>query len=205
MRKNTIVLSIAGAAVSALVLAGCSNGNGGMSGMDHGGSNSSSSPSSATTAAADFNDADVTFAQSMIMHHQQAIEMSDMLLEKDDVDSQVAELAQRIKDAQQPEIDTMNEWLISWGQPDHDMSNMGDMGEMGGMSQADMDALEAASGQEANSLFLEQMTAHHKGAIEMAQTETTSGQNADAVALAEKIISDQTSEISEMDSLLQQF
>jgi uncharacterized protein (DUF305 family) len=55
-------------------------------------------------------------ASHMVMHHQQAIEMADMSLEKDDVDASVTALAERAKAAQEPEIDTMNEWLDSGGE-----------------------------------------------------------------------------------------
>lgn len=185
--------------LAALLLAGCSGTGspGDMSGMDHG----SSAPADSDTAA-DFNDADVAFAMGMIVHHQQAIEMSEILLEKDSVDPDVAELAQTIKDAQQPEIDTMTEWLDEWGQP-MDSSGMGGMdhGDMM-MSEEDMAALESATGEEASTLFLEQMIVHHEGAIDMAETQLADGQNPDAIALADKIIDDQTAEIQRMRDLL---
>ena len=47
------------------------------------------------------------------------------------------------------------------------------------------------------------MTEHHEGAIEMAEVEVDQGENPDAVALAEKIISDQQAEITQMQQLLQ--
>ena len=77
---------------AALVLAGCSAGNddGSMPGMDHGSSEQ----------AADVNDADVMFASMMIVHHEQAIEMSDIILSKDDVPADVTSLAEEIKAAQ---------------------------------------------------------------------------------------------------------
>ena len=68
-----------------------------------------------------FNDADVMFAQMMIPHHQQAVEMSDLILDKSGIDPEVKALAEQIKGAQQPEIDTMNGWLKAWDatMPDH--------------------------------------------------------------------------------------
>ncbi|WP_335622232.1 DUF305 domain-containing protein [Agromyces aureus] len=186
--------------MATILLAGCTStgSSGEMSGMDHG----SPSATSDSDPAADFNDADVAFAMSMIVHHQQAIEMSDVLLEKDDVDPDVAELAQTIKDAQQPEIDAMTQWLDDWGQP-MDPTGMDGMDhdEMM-MSEDDMAALESATGEEASTLFLEQMIIHHEGAIDMAETQVTEGQNPDAITLAEKIIDDQTAEIQQMRDLL---
>src|SRR3546814_19310625 len=71
----------------------------------------------------------------------------------------------------------------------------------GMMSEDDMAALEAATGAEASRLFLEQMTMHHEGAIEMAQDDVDNGQTADAVALAQTIVATQTAEIAETQDL----
>ena len=187
--------------VSALLLVGCAgtqddDTTGDMPAM----SNGMSSADDADTSA-DFNDADIAFTMNMIMHHQQAIEMSEMLLEKDAVDQDVVDLAQNIKDAQQPEIDTMSGWLDDWGQPFSGMEGMDHSGMM--MSGDDMAALDAADGPDAGPLFLEQMIEHHQGAIDMAEEQITDGQNPAAVALAEKIVEDQTAEIVLMQELLQ--
>ena len=190
MKIRTIAL-LSGALATTLALAGCS-----MEGMDMGGGTSPSSSTSSESSSA--NNADITFAMQMVAHHEQAIEMAQMVLDKDGVDPRVTELAQNIKDAQGPEIDTMNGWLESWG-----ASGSMDGMDMGGtMSDADMAALKAASGSEANKLFLEQMTVHHEGAIDMAKIELQTGQNADALALAQKIVDDQTAEIARMKALL---
>ncbi len=61
--------------------------------------------------SADHNDADIMFAQMMIPHHQQAVEMSEMLLAKEGIPAQVVEFAQGVIDAQGPEIDRMNAML----------------------------------------------------------------------------------------------
>lgn len=165
---------------------------------------------SAEEVSAEHNDADVMFAQMMIPHHQQAVEMSEMLLAKDDVPAEVAEFAQKVIDAQGPEIERMNAMLTAWGEDPVDMGDMGGMegmdhgGMSGMMSEEDMAALEQAQGTEAARLYLEQMTAHHQGAIEMAQDEVEGGQNPQAVALAEKVVADQQAEITEMEQMLQE-
>lgn len=195
------IIAMAGAALATtLVLAGCSQPSmGSMPGMG-----TDSSASSAPATSGKHNSADVDFAQMMIPHHKQAVEMSDMLLAKDGADSRVRDLAQKIKDAQNPEITKMTGWLKQWGAtvPDSSsgMSGM-DHGD-GMMSQADMDKLKQATGAEASKLFLEQMIQHHQGAITMAQAEVKNGKDSDAVALARSIVSAQTSEISEMQTLL---
>ncbi|WP_431247487.1 DUF305 domain-containing protein [Leifsonia xyli] len=202
MRIRLIAIA-SGALLTAAALAGCTAGSSGadsgmgdMPGMDHG--TSSSGP-----AASDHNQQDMTFARDMVAHHQQAIEMSDTLLAKQGVDARVTELAEKIKAAQQPEIDTMNGWLSTWGQKT-DMGDM-DMGSDGMMTQHDMDALKNASGADASKLFLTQMIEHHQGAIAMATTETEKGRATDAVALAKKIVAAQTAEIATMKQLLAGF
>jgi len=156
----------------------------------------------------DHNDVDVTFAQEMIPHHAQAVQMSDMLLAKDDVDPEVVDLAEQIKDAQAPEIETMSGWLEQWGEdvPATDMGSM-DMDSMnmdGMMSSEDMSALDAAESTDAAQLFLEGMTEHHQGAIEMAEQEVEDGEAPEAIDLAETIIDSQQAEIDEMEQLVDQ-
>jgi uncharacterized protein (DUF305 family) len=160
------------------------------------------------------NDADVTFAQGMIPHHQQAVEMSDMLLAKQGIDPKVVSLANEIKAAQAPEIEQMQGWLSQWGvsttpsspgsampsMPGHDMSGMS--GGHGMMSEQDMAALNSAQGAEASRLFLSQMIEHHQGAITMAQTEIDSGQFPQAITLARSIVSSQQQEITTMQGML---
>ncbi|KFF59333.1 hypothetical protein JF66_12070 [Cryobacterium sp. MLB-32] len=173
------------------------------------GAGSTSSPSSSTGA---FNDADVLFAQLMIPHHEQAVEMSDDLLAKEGVDSRVTDIATAIKAAQQPEIDQMQGWLTQWGAEETDPSGMGGMGDMGDggmgngsngmMSDDDMMALRDSSAADAGALFLRQMIMHHEGAIVMAKAEIADGESAEAQALAEAIVSSQTAEIAQMNDLL---
>lgn len=156
--------------------------------------------------SADHNDADIMFAQMMIPHHQQAVEMSEMLLAKEGIPAQVVEFAQGVIDAQGPEINRMNAMLEAWDQqPVTDSGGM-DHGKMGGMSgmmsQEDMAALEEAQGTEAARLYLEQMTTHHESAVDMARDEVADGQNPHAITLAEQVISDQEAEIAQMQQML---
>lgn len=177
------------AIATALVLAGCTIPSGTMQGMDH-------------SAADMFNNADETFLMEMIAHHEQAIEMADMVLDEDGVDEQVTELAQKIKAAQGPEIETMKSWLDDWGMEFVD-SGMEGMDHSGGMmSDDDMALLENVTGADASRVFLELMIEHHQGAIVMAQRQLDNGVNPDALELAQAIIDDQTAEIAVMQALL---
>ena len=218
MKKKS--LAAGAAAVAALVaLTACSN-----SSNDQATQTSSSASVTATTAAADtHNQADVTFAQQMIPHHAQAIEMSDVVLAKDGIDPRVTDLANQIKAAQGPEIERLQGWLTEWGQSSMPMATSGmmtpgqsmpmsmpgmempgdsGMGMSGMMSAEDMTALQNAQGVDASRLFLTQMITHHQGAIAMAQTEIDSGQYPDAVAMARSIADTQQQEIITMQNLL---
>lgn len=184
--------SLAVALVATLTLAGC--GSNDSDGSGTGGS---------------FNDADVTFAQAMIPHHQQAVQMAKIAA-MHATTAEVKALAGRIEAAQGPEIETMSGWLEAWGKEvpsgamssmDHgvDLKSSGDMPGM--MSDADMAKLKATSGPEFDRLWLTMMIEHHSGAIKMAKTEQSKGENADAKALAGKIEADQTAEVAKMQDL----
>lgn len=159
-------------------------------------------------AGAGHNDADVTFAQQMIPHHQQAIEMAGLASTRA-ASQEVKDLAADIEAAQDPEIETMTGWLEDWGEdvPDEAMAGMdhGDMSsdDMAGMmSEEDMTALENSSGAAFDQMFLTMMIEHHEGAIAMAQTEQSDGEFPDATDLAEDIETAQTEEIETMQGLL---
>lgn len=159
----------------------------------------------ASTASAEFNDADVTFAQGMIPHHEQAIEMADIALDPTvGASAEVQALAEAIQAAQDPEIELMSGWLTAWGQPvQMDTSGGHDMSSMEGVMTADeMDALGAAAGAEFDSMWLEMMIRHHQGAISMANAVKANGLNAQVVVLADAIITGQQAEITAMEGLL---
>jgi uncharacterized protein (DUF305 family) len=210
MWKRAILIGTG--AVAALVIAGCSSDD---STAGHSAGHESSAATSATAkpSVADHNDADVMFAQQMIPHHQQAVEMSDVVLARKGVDPRVTDLATAIKAAQGPEITEMQGWLGQWGDPPmppmesgeghggHDMGGMsGDA--MGLMSDEEMAALKNADGAEASRLFLTGMIGHHEGAIDMAQNEIKDGKFAPAVDMARTIVKTQQEEIDTMKGLL---
>ncbi len=186
------------AAAAMLTLSSCSS-MAGMPGMDHG-----AAPSASPTAdaAATYNDPDVIFAQGMLPHHEQAVEMSEVILAKPDIDPRVTDLATAIKAAQEPEIAQLQRWLTAWGAEDIGSMDHGAHGMTGLMSEEDMAALEEATGVTASTLFLEQMIAHHQGAVDMAQTEVEEGENPDAITMAEEIVRSQTDEITVMQDIL---
>uniref|UniRef100_A0AAU2VE28 DUF305 domain-containing protein n=1 Tax=Streptomyces sp. NBC_00003 TaxID=2903608 RepID=A0AAU2VE28_9ACTN len=176
--------------------------------MNHGPSNSTSSGTSSPGGA--FNDADVTFAQQMIPHHQQAIEMA-RLADGRAADAEVKSLATAIEKAQDPEINTMNGWLKSWGKPLPSASSpMGDMpgmnhgssGMAGMMSDRDMNDLKSAKGKAFDKKFAQLMIGHHQGAVTMAKGEQKNGSNPDAKRLAGNVIAAQNAEIEQMNKIV---
>jgi uncharacterized protein (DUF305 family) len=202
--RRTVVALLTAAALT-LSLAACGN-------------DTTSDPGAARTAPNGdvFNDADVTFATDMIPHHAQAVQMVVMTQGRP-LDPPVKELANQIRDAQVPEIETMTDWLTAWGvevpatsldhsNAGHDMSNMspGAMpSDMPGMMTGDeMTALEHASDAEFQTMWLTMMIKHHEGAIEMAKTEQADGLFPAAIALAKSIESSQQTEITTMKGLL---
>lgn len=198
MNTRRVAWGVSAALATVVALAGCATagaGGGAGEGMGHDGH-----PTSGADAAAEANQADVMFAQMMIPHHEQAIEMSDLILAKDGVDPAVVELAEEIKGAQGPEIEQLEAWLDEWGMP----SVMdGDRGGMDGMlSDDEMEELEAADGTTGTTLFLEGMIEHHEGAIDMAEQHQESGEHEGALELSAGIIESQTAEIERMRELL---
>lgn len=206
IHKPTLVTTVAAAALVAL--SACAN---------DGDDTAAEATTSATTSAVEstipdtsgeaaaHSAVDVMFAQMMLPHHQQAIEMSDIILAKEGIPQEVTQLAEEIKNAQGPEIQQLTEWLDQWGEPaepegGHDGH---DMAEMDGMlSDDELQQLSDAEGTDAARLFLEQMIDHHEGAITMAEDEVADGSYPPAVELAQTIIDTQQQEIDTMRELL---
>ncbi|MDT0453403.1 DUF305 domain-containing protein [Streptomyces hesseae] len=203
------VAMLAAVATAALVVTGC-----GGDGSKGGGSPSTSvtkagptASASASVPAGQHNQADVAFAQGMIPHHRQAIVMADMAQEHAS-SSDVKALAQKIKKAQTPEIETMTTWLKSWGE--QVPQGMGGMGHgnasatpgMGMMSDHDMDQLKGATGNAFDTMFLTMMIKHHEGAVDMANTEKRQGAYGPAKEMAGSIVTSQTAEIARMRKML---
>jgi uncharacterized protein (DUF305 family) len=187
--------------VSGAGLAACA-----MNQTEHGGGHSSTSTSTtapSTSPSADRNDADIAFATGMIPHHQQAVEMAELATERT-ITPEIKSLAARIQAAQQPEIDQMTAWLKAWGAPLPAGGHAGHGAMPGMMTDEQMNQLRQAAGSEFERQFIVMMIEHHQGAVEMARTELNSGQNAEAKALAQRIIEDQQAEITKMQGMLPQ-
>ncbi|MCX4584074.1 DUF305 domain-containing protein [Streptomyces sp. NBC_01481] len=195
------VAVVGAVAAGTLLLAACG------SDTSSGGHNSAASQQSTKSPAAGaFNDADVAFAQSMIVHHQQALEMSK-LADGRASDQEIKTLAGQIEKAQDPEIKTMQSWLKTWGKPESSSMDHGGMNHGGGsmpgmMSEKDMSDLTAAKGTDFDRKFATLMIAHHNGAIDMAKDEQDKGGDAAAKKLADDVIKNQSTEVKQMQGIL---
>ncbi|MBA0126867.1 DUF305 domain-containing protein [Haloechinothrix sp. YIM 98757] len=151
---------------------------------------------------AGFNQADVAFATEMMPHHEQAVEMADLVPDRSD-SQELIELAEEIRQGQEPEIEALTTMLERWGESvpvsgdghtDHEMSGM--------MSEEDMAMLERSDGAEFDRMWMEIMVEHHEGAIDMANAQLAEGTSPEASELAEDIIEVQEAEIDTMREML---
>ena len=194
-RKNRITAALV---IGTLLFTACGGESHNMSDMSTG-----STGTNVTGSESGFNDADVMFAQMMIPHHEQALELADMALDPTlKASEQVKALASQIKAAQDPEIDVMTQWLTEWDQPLMDMSEDHSMTMEGMLSVDELSALGQMNGEEFDQAWIQAMIAHHKGAIEMADTVKEEGKSALVRELADAIIQAQKSEIDTLELLL---
>ncbi|MBU3690309.1 MAG: DUF305 domain-containing protein [Acidimicrobiales bacterium mtb01] len=149
-------------------------------------------------------DADVMFAQMMIPHHEQAIELADIALDPTvGAGPEVLELAAQIKAAQDPEVEMMTSMLQAWGEPTYLDEGMDHSSMMSGMVPADdMAELESLRGADFDAAWLKAMIGHHEGAIDMANDVIEKGDDKATTDLARKIIDGQSAEIERMKALL---
>ena len=197
------------AVVLALGAAGC-GGEEGHAGHD----------GAAEVSATDHSEADVAFASDMLQHHAQALSMVDLTLDRP-LDPEVQDLAEQVRAAQAPEIETFTDWLTEWGEEvpetmrDHANAGHGhgggDLAESmegmdtdmpGMMSAEEMTALQDAPDAEFQDLWLEMMIEHHEGAVAMAEEHQEAGRYQPAVELAGDIAKSQEAEIEVMQGLL---
>ncbi|WP_298891157.1 DUF305 domain-containing protein [uncultured Serinicoccus sp.] len=167
--------------------------------------------------------ADAGFARDMSEHHAQAVQMSQLVMQRTE-DEDVRRLAVDISNNQGYERGMMGTWLDDWGLPrargeermawmsmedmaGHEgMQDMEDLPEgvpMPGMaSPTEIQELTDASGQEAEVLFLQLMTTHHISGVEMAEAAVAQATQPEVLLAAQKMVDAQQGEIILMRDML---
>ncbi|WP_167107885.1 DUF305 domain-containing protein [Mycobacterium sp. DL592] len=163
------------------------------------------STSAAATAASDqvavHNDHDVMFAQMMIPHHQQAVQLAAMVPDRS-TNPELVKLAATISGEQQPEINAMKALLVQWDISPNAAADHSDMPMDGMVDDATMAKLGTLKGQEFDTLWLQSMISHHQGAIAMAGGEVAAGKSPDMITMAQNIVTAQQAEIDQMKKML---
>lgn len=155
-----------------------------------------------------FNQADVGFMQDMVVHHDQAVQMSKMLLYKDGIDRDLQGFAEEFLADQRFEQGIFNALLTRFGYPvtNPDETAMGWIDgvpvpaqEMAGMATPEqMEALDHAEGAEAEALFIALMSEHHLAGLHMADYAARHGQDETTVNLAYATVKNQRSEVIDL-------
>jgi uncharacterized protein (DUF305 family) len=159
--------------------------------------------------------ADAGFARDMQTHHAQAVEMAFLVRDRSD-DEELRTVAYDIITSQQQQAGQMYGWLVQWGldqtgsRPpmawvggEHAAAHAGPDGTMPGMATpAQLAELKAASGVEAERIFLRLMIAHHTGGVAMAQAARDDARTPEVRTLAGAIAAAQTSEIQLLQQML---
>ena len=180
-----------------------------------GGDGSPSNQTESAEGSGEFTTNELMFAQMMIPHHEQAVEMSELALIRSTNDS-IRDLSERIIAGQEPEIEIMQGWLDRadssvWDGPmgggsDNPMGQggmggmdgMDGMGGMGGMAtESELRELALLDSPEFDLMFIELMIDHHEGAIDMVRMISRSD-HPEVSALATDIVRVQREEIAEM-------
>ncbi|WP_410656030.1 DUF305 domain-containing protein [Amycolatopsis sp. lyj-112] len=166
------------------VLAGCSTATG-------------AAPAAGPQGTPGTNQADITFSQQMVPHHQQSIQVANLASERS-ASEFVKATATKIIKAESAEVQTMTGWLQSWnaavlpaaGHAGHAMPGM--------ITEGQVASLQNLSGAEFDKTWLPLMAEHLRNGVTMAKTVLTAGEHAETKALAEEIVENQTAAIDEI-------
>jgi len=197
--------ALAVAALAASLLAGCGGGDAPVAGPTapmlapgHPGEPNATVTEGPTAPPAPA-EADVAFMRMMIVHHGQAVVMSDLAPTRAS-DARVKSLASRIRAAQAGEITLMRDWLRrnkklpASGHDHHSMPGMITLDEL--------ETLGSSRSAAFDRLYLTLMIKHHEGALEMADTLLATGTDTTTIQLAKDVVATQQAEINRMRALL---
>ncbi|MGW2182150.1 DUF305 domain-containing protein [Streptomyces sp. NPDC001732] len=144
------------------------------------------------------NSADFRYAQMMIQHHAQALEMTGLAPDRAG-SAAVKRLAERIAAGQKPEIGAMEGWLTHNDGEKRGTARGHDHSAMPGMATAaQLKRLRGAKGTAFDKLFLKLMITHHQGAVTMATEVLSEGNDVQIEEMAGDVVAQQTVEINRM-------
>jgi uncharacterized protein (DUF305 family) len=153
------------------------------------------------------NDVDTGFLQDMRTHHEQAVLIGYIYRSRDDIDPGLSTVARSIINGQNIEVGRMIQMLRDLGETEANetgtsmlwMEMVAEANQMPGIaSEEELAELARVDGREADELFVELMSRHHLGGIEMAEFEIEFGEYDEAIRMAEAMAGAQTAEIGEM-------
>ena len=145
-----------------------------------------------------YNQTDAVFAAMMLPHHEGGVELGEMAADKGE-NAEVRTLGRQIVTAQTREARTLRSMVRRFRTRKASMPP-----EVMRREQIDMRRLEQASGTEFDRRWLDVISAHHMGAIQMAQMEVRGGRNAAARRLARQIVAEQRRELGRFNALTAQ-
>ena len=202
-KKTGILTGVIAVLIGVIIfLMGTQNNSSGLFGMNHSAMDVENNSSDSSLLGSD-----VMFLEMMIPHHQQAVDISDLAISRSK-DTELVELAKKIRDGQAAEIIQMKNWLADAGDSsmmghgmNHGMNHsMGD--GMGGMlTESELNTLKSLSGSKFDIYWLKGMIAHHEGALHMV-TMIRDSNRSEIQNFGEEIISVQTAEIEQMKKML---
>ena len=140
---------------------------------------------------------DLQFLDTMVAHHQGAVDMAMMAATKAQHE-ELKQFAAKIVTDQQKEISEMKRWREDWYAGKPEAVNMEMTGMMDSMMGMDMVKMGSASGTNFDLMFIDMMTPHHDGAVKMAQEALTRAEHPEIKKLARSIMDSQAAEIKKM-------
>ena len=202
-KKTGILSGVIAVLIGVIIfLMGTQNSSSGLFGMNHSAMDGENNSTNSSLIGSD-----AMFFEMMIPHHQQAVDISDLAISRSK-DTELIELAKKIRNGQAAEIIQMKNWLADAGDSSmmgHDMNHgmnhsMGD--GMGGMlTESELSTLNSLSGSKFDAYWLRGMITHHKGALHMV-TMIRDSNRPEFRNFGKEIVSVQTVEIEQMEKML---
>ena len=198
-KKNGILSGVIAVLIGVIIfLMGTQNSSSGLFGMNHSAMDGENNSTNSSLLGSD-----AMFFEMMIPHHQQAVDISDLAISRSK-DTELVELAKKIRDGQAAEIIQMRNWLADAGDSSmtgHGMNHsMGD-GMSGMLTESDLSTLNSLSGSKFDAYWLRGMITHHEGALHMV-TMIKDSNRPEFRNFGKEIVSIQTVEIEQMKKML---